>query len=118
LALFCVVRGFPVLVFLRSVVHSSPLSFPTRRFSDLFVLLVLRSGRASRSLGGAGAVGVARVADALSARVVLGGVVLDRHRANAEDRKSTRLNSSHQIISYPVLCFNKKTHRNSSNWAK
>src|SRR5207244_5903374 len=25
------------------------------------------------------------------------------------DRKSTRLNSSHQIISYPVFCFKKKT---------
>src|SRR5258708_13266683 len=26
------------------------------------------------------------------------------------DRKSTRLNSSHQIISYPVFCLKKKTH--------
>src|SRR5258708_30790861 len=26
-----------------------------------------------------------------------------------EDRKSTRLNSSHQIISYAVFCFKKKT---------
>src|SRR5258708_1392023 len=25
-----------------------------------------------------------------------------------QDRKSTRLNSSHQIISYPVFCFKKK----------
>src|SRR5258708_12478629 len=28
-----------------------------------------------------------------------------------EDRKSTRLNSSHQIISYPLFCFKKKTDR-------
>src|SRR5207244_9577073 len=28
----------------------------------------------------------------------------------AEDRKSTRLNSSHQIISYAVFCLNKKKH--------
>src|SRR5947208_10334364 len=27
-----------------------------------------------------------------------------------EDRKSTRLNSSHQIISYAVFCLKKKTH--------
>src|SRR5258708_12760751 len=27
----------------------------------------------------------------------------------ARDRKSTRLNSSHQIISYPVFCLKKKT---------
>src|SRR5258708_13311938 len=28
---------------------------------------------------------------------------------DAEDRKSTRLNSSHQIISYAVFCLKKKT---------
>src|SRR5258708_38210765 len=30
-------------------------------------------------------------------------------RARRRDRKSTRLNSSHQIISYAVFCFKKKT---------
>src|SRR5258708_26627709 len=29
----------------------------------------------------------------------------------AADRKSTRLNSSHQIISYAVFCFKKKTKK-------
>src|SRR5258708_19697856 len=29
-------------------------------------------------------------------------------RGRGRDRKSTRLNSSHQIISYPVFCFKKK----------
>src|ERR1039457_4168225 len=29
------------------------------------------------------------------------------------DRKSTRLNSSHLLISYDVFCFTKKKHRNS-----
>src|SRR5947208_14734647 len=29
-----------------------------------------------------------------------------------EDRKSTRLNSSHQIISYAVFCLKKKKNRN------
>src|SRR5438552_11009629 len=31
-----------------------------------------------------------------------------RRRAAAADRKSTRLNSSHQIISYAVFCLKKK----------
>src|SRR5438034_5172483 len=30
----------------------------------------------------------------------------------AEDRKSTRLNSSHTVISYAVFCLKKKTKRN------
>src|SRR5258708_15188720 len=32
--------------------------------------------------------------------------------ATSEDRKSTRLNSSHQIISYAVFCLKKKKKRN------
>jgi len=32
----------------------------------------------------------------------------DTKRANQTDRKSTRLNSSHQIISYAVFCLKKK----------
>src|SRR5258708_18663995 len=31
------------------------------------------------------------------------------------DRKSTRLNSSHQIISYAVFCLKKKKNRNAPN---
>src|SRR5947208_11599027 len=37
--------------------------------------------------------------------------IVDLRRAlvkNAQDRKSTRLNSSHQIISYAVFCLKKK----------
>src|SRR5258708_19235682 len=30
-----------------------------------------------------------------------------------EDRKSTRLNSSHQIISYAVFCLKKKKHKHT-----
>src|SRR5438552_4530340 len=32
-------------------------------------------------------------------------------QTEALDRKSTRLNSSHQIISYAVFCLKKKTHQ-------
>src|SRR5258708_27021612 len=42
------------------------------------------------------------------------GPNLDRagpHRSLSLDRKSTRLNSSHQIISYAVFCLKKKNHR-------
>src|SRR5258708_3247616 len=45
----------------------------------------------------------------------LGQLVVESTRAievtswpSLADRKSTRLNSSHQIISYPVFCFKKK----------
>src|SRR5258708_20351167 len=33
-----------------------------------------------------------------------------RPRSGERDRKSTRLNSSHQIISYAVFCLNKKNY--------
>src|SRR5436190_14892948 len=39
--------------------------------------------------------------------VTLGNHSLD-YRAIAEDRKSTRLNSSHTVISYAVFCLKKK----------
>src|SRR5258708_26695662 len=34
------------------------------------------------------------------------------------DRKSTRLNSSHQIISYAVFCLKKKNHTKTTNHCK
>src|SRR5207244_9226706 len=80
--------GFPV-----SGSSRSPHSFPTRRSSDL----------AERG----------RVALELLARFDLDDVrphvreLADGGRARA-DRKSTRLNSSHQIISYAVFCLKKK----------
>src|SRR5205807_7844836 len=40
--------------------------------------------------------------------VLLGGKYLIAARALAEDRKSTRLNSSHLVISYAVFCLKKK----------
>src|SRR5256885_5113379 len=39
------------------------------------------------------------------ARCTAGG---GEHRGSAEDRKSTRLNSSHLVISYAVFCLKKK----------
>src|SRR5947208_13823043 len=37
-----------------------------------------------------------------------------RSSTRSRDRKSTRLNSSHQIISYAVFCLKKKTNSKSS----
>src|SRR5256885_8460415 len=43
----------------------------------------------------------------LSIGAVIGGWLADRI---GRDRKSTRLNSSHLVISYAVFCLKKKTH--------
>src|SRR5256885_6690193 len=37
------------------------------------------------------------------------------HQADLEDRKSTRLNSSHLVISYAVFCLKKKKKTHSNN---
>src|SRR5256885_6718368 len=61
--------------------------FPTRRSSDLLVQEILRLGRQHRQAG-------------REQRGTFGSV--------AQDRKSTRLNSSHLVISYAVFCLKKK----------
>src|SRR2546421_4351283 len=38
-----------------------------------------------------------------------------RHRSRERDRKSTRLNSSHDQISYAVFCLKKKKKTNNDN---
>src|SRR2546426_2550392 len=42
-------------------------------------------------------------------------LVLVRAVADERDRKSTRLNSSHLVISYAVFCLKKKKHKTKSN---
>src|SRR5256885_5259010 len=37
---------------------------------------------------------------------------------SSSDRKSTRLNSSHLVISYAVFCLKKKKTHNNQNWQK
>src|SRR5258708_9770923 len=41
-------------------------------------------------------------------RVICRSLWVGTERATNQDRKSTRLNSSHQIISYAVFCLKKK----------
>src|SRR5258708_21799095 len=48
------------------------------------------------------------VACANVANLLLARATAVKNMKSAEDRKSTRLNSSHQIISYAVFCLKKK----------
>src|SRR5207247_11374621 len=92
-------------------------SFPTRRSSDLAEdRLGEGQQNAREDLPGPGAVDAGRV-------LQLGGdrqeelaeqehAERERHRRLGQDRKSTRLNSSHEWISYAVFCLKKKMHRN------
>src|SRR5207244_11447054 len=90
-------------------------SFPTRRSSDLprrircaGHFFASFSQRGTRAPGGQAA---ARCGTASSSRRVAQltrGCAEERFSIREADRKSTRLNSSHQIISYAVFCLKKK----------
>src|SRR5258708_26413779 len=49
---------------------------------------------------------------------VLSPVSRDKYVGQILDRKSTRLNSSHQIISYAVFCLKKKKSKNTNSIRK
>src|SRR5438270_8791965 len=88
--------------------ESAPTAFSSLSLHDALPILprdgVLHDGEAE---AGAAALARAAAVDPVEAlgqpRDVLGG----------EDRKSTRLNSSHSQISYAVFCMKKKPHRQS-----
>src|SRR5207244_4635580 len=83
--------------------HPDPHSFPTRRSSDLLLLawLVARTDLPAR-----------RVVAALAPVPLLVSPLFTGASAatTRRDRKSTRLNSSHQISSYAVFCLKKKKY--------
>src|SRR2546426_5303490 len=56
---------------------------------------------------------VRNVGEALGvrARVNLKGPPQDLYKSSIKDRKSTRLNSSHLVISYAVFCLKKKKNK-------
>src|SRR5207244_11173167 len=89
-------------------------SFPTRRSSDLGILARLRYPAQREPRGHPGVRQRRRAPCATAARGGRreGHRRLRRFRRGRErkwpDRKSTRLNSSHQIISYAVFCLKKK----------
>src|SRR5688500_19550396 len=91
-------------------------SFPTRRSSDLRLEIVQWAAvhGAAEAAGHAGAIR----RDVLGVELVGPRrelVVLRPHRAEHADRKSTRLNSSHLVISYAVFCLKKKKNYNYIN---
>src|SRR5436309_10076855 len=93
---------------MRRAIHS----FPTRRSSDLLTLSAQVSGTNNSTLnwsvngvaGGNATLGQICVAGSSPCQTVTASSA-----AQVEDRKSTRLNSSHVKISYAVLCLKKKT---------
>src|SRR3712207_7806822 len=76
-------------------------------------LVVLEVEHAERVLVGRGVVEVPGVAD-LDVAVHLDAVLVEG-LADAGDRKSTRLNSSHANISYAVFCLKKKKKRSTTH---
>src|SRR5207253_10908731 len=85
-------------------------SFPTRRSSDLYK---------PRPVGGIGALGcfsffpsknLGAFGDAGLVTTNDDGLAKRARLLRAQDRKSTRLNSSHVAISYAVFCVKKKSH--------
>src|SRR5690606_41336770 len=93
-------------------------AYPTRRSSDLNQIVGhLRIGHATDiEIDDPGIAGANAEADAENIRHVQRGAELDRlageirrgqHRVVVQDRKSTRLNSSHVKISYAVFCLKK-----------
>src|SRR5207244_12252146 len=87
-------------------------SFPTRRSSDLSPVDAAHRDR--RGAGPRGPV-AARANRPLAAPVALRARSRARGcRGRSRDRKSTRLNSSHQIISYAVFCLKKKKKQHTT----
>src|SRR5438034_8708336 len=98
--------------FSRSLYHRDLHSFPTRRSSDLYV------GRDLQFVTDIPAGHVFR-GEQQDLEEMLGNLmdnackwarrrVVARSRRDDGDRKSTRLNSSHTVISYAVFCLKKK----------
>src|SRR5207247_11155276 len=100
------------LFFFSYLAHRELHSFPTRRSSDLLRLV---EGVAARREAAGRPVDEVHVPEHVIHRLrganVRGPLADDqRHLRLAQDRKSTRLNSSHEWISYAVFCLKKKNH--------
>src|SRR5947207_9388051 len=96
-----------VFFFYCSAYHRDLHSFPTRRSSDLVSALgglaVYRGRLAQQRLVRSYVASGMRLADE--------GDLFGSLIGEAQDRKSTRLNSSHTVISYAVFCLKKKKKR-------
>src|SRR5207253_11468969 len=107
---------FHVFSFHYFLLHRALHSFPTRRSSDLFTqvqdtddyrLAAARSMLASlqNQYGYYIVIGEPKIVSMPHARAA----VFEVNLTGPQDRKSTRLNSSHVAISYAVFCLKKKT---------
>src|SRR5688500_19970909 len=83
-------------------------SFPTRRSSDLEAFAPLLAGSFARLLDLWRASDPGLLVHAWLARAHSLGTHLTVHTGKDEDRKSTRLNSSHLVNSYAVFCMKGK----------
>src|SRR5205807_8857869 len=93
--------------------HGHLHSFPTRRSSDLAAgTFLARSGSADPTACHRARRQDSRCPVRTSGPVPAsaGSRVLQRAPLRREDRKSTRLNSSHLVISYAVFCLKKKNN--------
>src|SRR5205814_8920170 len=100
-----------------SLHHPALHSFPTRRSSDLGHLRLTQSDDiialgASSCLVIDEVIAIAVRDCGLADLVCPKNVAIHSHLASHEDRKSTRLNSSHLGISYAVFCLKKKIIKN------
>src|SRR5688500_19399028 len=93
------------LLFSGFIDHLALPSFPTRRSSDLLVLATLHTNDAPSSITRMVDMGVDPFLVASSVACVAAQRLAKKL---CEDRKSTRLNSSHLVISYAVFCLKKK----------
>src|SRR3712207_8036852 len=90
--------------------HRDLHSFPTRRSSDLAHVPLLATSRAIDA--GGSCTEPDQLGQPRWGRCDLGAVEFQRpSEPVAQDRKSTRLNSSHANISYAVFCLKKKKNR-------
>src|SRR5207244_12294475 len=96
--------------------HRSPHSFPTRRSSDLPIgRMSISTSKSAKRWVGEQSLAPETIRGVRSPHADIHLVVqVDGARREGSqgftrpDRKSTRLNSSHQIISYAVFCLKKK----------
>src|SRR5947207_4375511 len=90
------------------VYHRDLHSFPTRRSSDLHLRL---DRHRLQGLDAGEALDQERLVDGAALELLLHPRLQRRRdpdRDSGVDRKSTRLNSSHTVISYAVFCLKKK----------